>query len=88
LTFNPESVPREPVDRSTFHAGRGSVKENIVKLFDCDVYETVIWPTPFGDRTNSIVPDVGWTTVTNPFTPEKDTVANIAGQAVPLGVYP
>jgi hypothetical protein len=59
VTFNPESASREPVDRSTFDTGIGLVKENIVKLLDCEVYETVIRPTLLGNKTNSIVPDVG-----------------------------
>ena len=75
VTLNPEPVPSVPFD-NTFDSDIGFVKKDIVKLSDGNpVYVTVNSPTLFGDRTNSIVPEVGWTVVTKPVAFEKDNVA-------------
>ena len=56
------------------------MKKDIVKLLEGNpVYVTVNSPTLFGDRTNSIVPEVGWTVVTKPVAFEKDNVAYMLG---------
>jgi len=83
VALNPKPVPSVPFDK-TFNAETGFVKKSAVKLLG-DVYKTENSPALFGNKTNSIVPEVGWTVVTKPVAFEKDNVAKMEGPPTELG---